>query len=439
MKKMLLSILLVAAALLLSQPLVMAQNQNPLVIVLKANGDVSPSMRDTISRGLKMAADQQAGLMIIELNTPGGYISAMTDIVQEIRASTVPVAVFVTPQGGWAASAGALITMAGHVAAMSPQTVIGAASPIGAEGQDLDPTLKNKEMQVLEAMARSMTEWRGPAAVALAEDTIQNARAVSAEEAKTAGLIDFIALDRADLLKQLDGRTVHLASGTTLVLHTANATIQEVFPTFGEAMLDFLIRTDTVFLLLALGLLAILIEITTPGGWVAGFVGVCSLALAVYGLGYLTVNWLGGIFLLLAFTLFILDIKAPTHGALTLVGIGSFILGSLVLFNSPGVPEFQRVSVPLVITVGLIMGVVFGTILAIAIKAQKLPVSTGVRTLLGATGVAKVWINPLGQVQVNSELWSAELDENEKPILPGEEVQVTRVKGLRLIVRKKIS
>jgi membrane-bound serine protease (ClpP class) len=378
-----------------------AQTSRPLVLVLKANGEVAPAMRDYIARGLKAAVDQKAELVVIELNTPGGFIVSMTDIVTNIRASSVPVVVYVTPSGGMAGSAGTLITLAGHAAAMSPETIIGAASPVGVGGQELDSTVRTKEIEALTAMVRSMAGRRSPEAIKLAEDTIKSARAVSAEEAKSVQLVDFIAIDLTDLLTQLNGFSVMMGS-TPRVINTTSAVTSELLPDLGELILDALVRTDTVFLLMALGLLAILIELSSPGGWVAGFIGVVSLALAVYGLGILTVNWFGVIFLVLAFALFILDIKTPTHGALTTAGIGSFILGALVLFNSPGVPEFQRVSVPLVVFVALIMGLSFAVIIGFALRAQKTPLSMGRQTLIGAVGLAKGNIDPRGQVQLNS-------------------------------------
>jgi membrane-bound serine protease (ClpP class) len=412
-----------------------AQAARPLVLVLKANGEVAPAMRDYIARGLKAAENQKAELVVIELNTPGGFIVSMDDIVTNIRASGVPVVVYVTPSGGMAGSAGTLITLAGHAAAMSPETIIGAASPVGAGGQELDSTVKAKEIEALTALVRSMAGRRSPEAIKLAEDTIKSARAVSALEAKSVQLVDFIAIDLTDLLTQLNGFSVMMGS-TPRVLHTANAVTSELLPDLGELILDALVRTDTVFLLMALGLLAILIELSSPGGWVAGFIGVVALALAVYGLGILTVNWFGVIFLVLAFALFTLDIKTPTHGALTAAGIGSFILGALVLFNSPGVPEFQRVSVPLVVFVALVMGLSFAAIIGFALRAQRTPLSMGRQTLIGAVGLAKGDIDPRGQVQLNSELWSAELAEGVKPVQSGDKVVVVGIEGLRLKVRK---
>jgi membrane-bound serine protease (ClpP class) len=408
---------------------------SPTVLVLKAEGEVAPAMRDYLARGMQTAESEQAELLIIELNTPGGLITSMTEIVTQIRASRVPVVIYVTPRGGMAASAGTLITLAGHAAAMAPETIIGAASPVNGSGQDLGETMKAKESEALKALVRSIAARRSPEAIRLAEATIDQAKAVSVEEAKAAGLVDFIASDRADLLKQLDGFTVQLESGPR-TLKTGGLTLRELPVNFGEQILNVLFETDTIFLLLALGLMALLIEISSPGGWVAGFIGVVSLALAVYGLGLLTVNWFGLVFVALALVLFVLDLKAPTHGALTLAGIGSFIVGALVLFNSPGTPKIQQVSLPLVIVTGIILGLVFAVMLSFALKAQKTPLRMGQETLIGALGTAKGPINPHGQVQLRSELWSAELAEGAEALASGENVVVVAVEGLRLKVRR---
>jgi membrane-bound serine protease (ClpP class) len=426
---------LLAAFILLLQP-ASAQSASPRILVLQANGEVAPAMRDYIARGIRTAEEQQAELLVIELNTPGGFIVTMTEIVSNIRASHVPVVVYIMPRGGMAGSAGTLITLAGHAAAMAPETIIGAASPVDSQGQDLTTTIKAKETEALKALVRSIAERRSPEAIKLAEATIESAKAVSAEEAKSAGLVDFIAIDLNDLLKQLDGFNVQMESGPR-TLHTANAVTESLPVNFGEEILNILIDTNIVFLLMTIGLLAILIELSAPGGWVAGFIGVVALALSVYGLGILPVNWFGAVFLALALVLFVLDIKAPTHGALTLAGIGSFIVGALVLFNSPNVPQFQRVSVPLVIGVSIVLGICFAIILGFALRAQKIPLRMGQETLVGAVGTAKGKIDRHGQVQLRSELWSAELAEGtEESIQSGDKVVVVAVEGLRIKVRK---
>jgi membrane-bound serine protease (ClpP class) len=393
-------------------------------------------MAEYLDRGLTLAERDGSLAIILQLDTPGGQITLMNRMVQAIRASPVPVIVYVAPRGAIAASAGTVITLAGHAAAMSPETAIGAASPVGGQGEDLGETIEAKEKEILRATVRSLASRRSPEAIALAEATIEEARAASAEEAFAIGLVDFIANDVDDLLSQLDGYTVHLSSGP-VTLDTSGAVVVEIPQTFIEQLLQALTDPNIVFLLLSVGVQAILIELGSPGGWVAGFIGVVCLSLGAYGLGILPVNWFGLVFLVIAFVLFILDIKAPTHGALTVAGVASFILGALVLFNSPGTPEFQRVSVPLVVGVGIVTAALFFVVVTFALRARRRRVATGIEALLGRVGEARGELNPTGMVQVAGELWSAEAEPASAPITAGARVEVIGVDGLRLRVRRR--
>jgi membrane-bound serine protease (ClpP class) len=413
-----------------------AQADVPLVVVLTADGPISPAMAEYLSRGIQTAERRGAEALIVQLNTPGGAITTMNAMVQDILASQVPVIVYVAPRGGMAASAGTLITLAGHAAAMAPGTMIGAASPVGSEGEDLDETMAAKEQNALAATVRALADRRGPEAVALAEATIREASAASANEALEVGLVDFIADDLDDLLIQIDGFPV-IIQGKTTNLDTANSEVEYVSVSFIEQLLLILTNPSIVFILLSVGVQAILIEISSPGGWVAGFMGACSLALAAYGIGVLPVNWFGLLFIAIAFVLFILDIKAPTHGGLTAAGVGSLIIGGLVLFNSPSTPSFQRVSVPLVVGVSLFSGVVFFTIMMIAVRAQRAPIRTGQESMAGKWGVTRSPIDPTGSVQVGGELWTAELAEGEAAIPKDVRVLVESAEGIRLKVKRK--
>jgi membrane-bound serine protease (ClpP class) len=395
-----------------------------------------PSVQAYLRRGLELAANRGMDMVILQLNTPGGSLDTMQNMVENIRASRIPVVVYVTPRGGWAASAGAIITLAGHVSAMAPETSIGAASPVGGQGEDLSETLEAKVMEAMAAMARSLTSDLPPQAQDLAVSMITEAKAVTAQEALDIGLIDFIASDLDDLLNKLDGFAVETLEGP-LTLQTSDMSTESLNMAFIEQLLQVLTNTNIVFLLLGLGVQAIIIEISSPGGWVAGFIGVICLALAGYGLGFLPVNWFGMLFIGTAFVLFILDIKAPTHGGLTAAGVGSFIVGALVLFNTPGTPSFQRVSVPLVVLVGVIIGGTFAVILSFALRARHAPIRTGAESMVGVIGFAVSDVLPAGQVQAAGELWSAEALPESAPIHKGDRVEVVRVEGLRLKVLKK--
>jgi membrane-bound serine protease (ClpP class) len=426
MKRILFFLIAVTILLFAFQP-ARAQSGSPLVLVMNIDGPIAPAVQEYLARSIKIAEQQGAELLILQLNTPGGAIDTMNKMLQDMRASPVPIVVYVAPRGAMAGSAGTMITLAGHASAMAPETIIGAASPVGGQGEDLGDTLK--------ATVRSLTERRGAQAVQLAEDTIEKARAVSSSEALQAGLVDFIATDVNDLVAKLDGFTVETVDGQRS-LSTAGAEVETIPLTLIESILQMLTNPNIVFILLSIGVQAIFIELSSPGGWVAGFIGAVCLAFAGYGMGILTVNWFGLLFLVIAFVLFIVDIKAPTHGALTVAGIGSFIIGALVLFNSPGTPQFQMVSLPLVILISILTGSMFAVIIGFAIRAQKTPVRTGHESMLGRQGFASSQVSINGQVQLGGELWTAEAADGSEPIRTGDRVEVVEVRGLRLVVRK---
>ena len=430
----LLGFLLASLVFGLAQPAA-AQTSAPQIVVLTADGPITPAMAQYLARGIKLAERQGAIALIFQLNTPGGSIDTMNQMEQDILASTIPVVVYVAPNGAMAASAGTIVTLAGHASAMAPTSTIGAASPVGSQGENLPTTEEAKVKNETAATARSLTERRGTAAQALAEDTIMNAVAVSSSEALQAGLIDFIAADLNDLRSKLDGFTVTV-NGQPVTMHTANASFERINISFIEELLLIVTDPNIVFLLITIGVQAIIIEISSPGGWVAGFIGVICLGLATYGLGILPVNYFGLLFIVTSFVLFILDIKAPTHGGLTAAGVGSLIVGALVLFNTPVTPSFQHVSVPLVVGVSVVSGAIFFGVMMIAVRAQRTPVRMGEVSMIGRVGIARTDLAPKGSVQVGSELWSAELEENATSIRSGTRVEVVRSDGIHLIVRK---
>jgi membrane-bound serine protease (ClpP class) len=392
-------------------------------------------MEQYLTRGVAVAEQTDAELIIFQINTPGGEIELMNRMVQLIRGSRIPVVVYVAPRGAMAASAGSLITLAGHVAAMAPETIIGAASPVGTQGEDIGETMETKAKEALMATVRSITANRPPEAVKVAQEMVNSAKALSAEEALQIGLVDIIADSPEDLLSQLNGRTV-LVQDSPVVLQTEGLVTRELPTSFIEQLLGTLTNPNIVFLLLTIGVQAILIELSSPGGWVAGFIGIVSLALAVYGLGILPVNWFGILFVLMAFVLFIIEIKSPVHGALTVAGTASFIVGALVLFNSATVPSFFRVNVPLVIGTAIVTAGTFLVIVGFAIRAQRTPIRMGRESLAGRVGVVRERLSPEGSVQMEGELWTAESDDG-STIEVGGRVVVVRVQGLKLIVHQQ--
>ncbi len=416
-----------------------AQGSGPLVLVLTADGTVAPPMADYVARGIRTAEQRSAALIVLQINTPGGILDSMEKISQGIRNSTVPVVVYVSPRGAIAASAGTIILLSGHAAAMAPDSTTGAASPVGSSGQDLSQTEADKTKNFMKAQVRSLAEQRGESVITLAEATIDSAKAITADEALQTGFIDFIATDVNDLLRQMDGYKFKVSvGGQEVSLHTSGAQVENLSLSLSERTLMVLTDPNIVFLLLNVGVIAILIEVAAPGRWVAGFAGVVMLALATYGLGILNVNWFGVIFMVTAFVLFIVDIKAPTHGALTIAGTVSLIVGALVLFNSPGTPQFQHVSVPLVFVVSLVAAAGFFTILMVyVLPAQRILVRTGKNILIGQVGVARTDLAPGGNVQMAGELWSAKVQDGEQDIPAGTRVKVVKVDGIHLRVQKE--
>ena len=413
-----------------AQPL--AQEGN-LVVAIRFEGPLHPVMMEYLKRAMQIAEQRGASALVIELDTPGGEVTLMGALVSRIRESKIPVIVYVSPRGAIAGSAGTVITLAGHASGMAPETAIGAASPVGGAGEDMGETMESKLKEVMKATVRSLAADRSPEAIDLAQETIESARAVSVDEAVEIGLVDVKAASLSDLLGQLDGRQVKVLDQPQ-TLNLTNAAIVDVQPTFMEGALTVLANPNLVFLLLAVGVQAVLIEISNPGGWVAGFVGVVCLLLAVYGLGVLPVNWFGALFVVMAFVLFLLDIQAPTHGALTAAGVGSFIVGALVLFNSPGVPSFQRVSVPLVVGVGAGLGLIFFALVGFALRAQRAPQRMGRESLVGQVGTVNTPLNPGGTVQLGSELWSAILTDGESAPR-GARVEVVAIENLMVRVK----
>ena len=428
-------VVLVGLGFFLAWAPVRGQDSAPRVLVMRVDGPVAPAMQLYVDRGVNYAADNHFSLVIMQLNTPGGALDTLDLIIERIRSSPVPVVVYVSPNGAMAASAGTLITLAGNASAMAPDTTIGAASPVGPSGENINSTEELKLKEVMKATARELARDRSPQAIQLAEQTIDNARAVSATEAINIGLVDFQATSVEDLVAQLDGFQVKVL-GQPVTLHTQGADLVELPRTLIEEALQFFTDPNLVFIFLSAGIWAILIEISSPGGWVAGFVGATLLLLALFGLGILPVNWTGLLFLVLAFILFILDIKAPTHGALTIAGTGSFIAGGLILFNSVRVPGIPEISVPLVIGTGVFVAATFFGVLTLALRAQSVPLLTGHQTLIGKVGLIKAAVDPKGQIQVAGELWTALMVEGEAPLQLGERAEVAAIEGVILRVKK---
>ena len=416
------------------------QAQENEIVMLEIEGPVTQAMADYFNRGVAEAESRGATAILIILNTPGGSVTTTLAIVQTFRNADIPVIIYISPNGAQAASAGSVITAASHAAGMAPETVIGAASPINSDGSDINETAYRKAVEDLKATMRSLTEDRGEEAVTLAEAMIEDARAVSANEALDAGFIDVVASDTDSLLEQLDGLQVTV-NDNAVTLETADASVRPLDMSFIERLLLVLANPFLIGILLTIGVQAILIEMSNPGGWIAGLIGVLCLALALYGAGQLPVNWLGMGLVLLAFILFVMEAFTPTSGALSVAGALTLIAGFLILFNSPGTPEFARISISGAVGLSLFSASFFIFIVTKALGAQRVQPVTGVEGLLGQAGPVRTPLEKIdeggpyiGRVLVNGELWRAASSE---AIDKGDEIEVTAVEGFTLQVKKR--
>ena len=397
--------------------------------VLDVKGAITPVVLGYVKRGLAQAQSQAASIVVIQLDTPGGSVEIMKQLTDEMVRSPVPIVVWVGPEGARAASAGAFVALAAHVAAMAPGTTIGAASVVSMQGEEVDETSKAKITNDLAARIRNFTQRRGETAMKWAESAVREAVASTADEVLALGVIDFIAPTIPELLAKMDGMKV-TAAGVETVLQTKDLPVQRLPMTLPENILHTITDPNIAFILLTLGLNGLLFELSSPGGYAAGVVGGICLVLALYALGVLSVNYAGILFIVLAFILFIVDIKAATHGILTVGGIASFVFGSLILFNSP----IYSVSRPLVFSVAFGTGAFFAFAVSKALLAQRKRATTGREALVGKRAIVRAALNPDGMVLLTGELWKARTEEG--PIPEGATVEVIGMDGFTVLVRK---
>lgn len=402
------------------------------VLVLTANGSVTPVMISYLQRGVAAAEAQNAEAVLIKLNTPGGQTDLTREIIQIIVNANVPVMVYVYPSGGYAASAGTFITLSAHVAAMAPQTSIGAASPVNPQGGEIDETMRAKLENILVADMENLAERRGEKAVAWARSAITDAEAANANEALELGIIDFIAKDVPDLLAQADGLTVTVR-GEPRVLHTADAPVSPFDMTFAEQILAVILRPEIAFILVSIGSLAILYELSSPGGYIGGVIGVICLVVGMYALGQLPVSFAGVGLMVLAIILFAAEIFAPTHGALTIAGVISLTLAGLLLFDESALG--YRVSFTPILATSISLGLAFFFIVGKALATLRQKPVSGPHRLVGATGVVKLPLNPTGLVLADGTRWQATIESGLAEA--GELVEITAVNGLKLTVKRK--
>ncbi len=401
-----------------------AQDESPRVLAVHLDNDINPVTQEYVEGQIDRAEDDGFDAVVLVLDTPGGLSSSMRGIVKRFLSATVPVVVYVAPPGSSADSAGAVITMAADIAAMAPQTNIGSSTPISLGGEDISEDLRRKVINDASAYVGELAREHDRN-VKAARQMVTKASNYGARQALEIGLIEVIAPTLPALLNEIDGRKT-VPKG--YVLNTAGADVEEVEMTFWQRARDLLVDPNLIALMLSIGLIGIVVELWNPGLILPGTVGVISLILGLYGLQVLPVSVAGLLLMLLAAAFFVGEAFVPTHGALTLAGGITFVLGALILFDPAG--DAYQVSLPVAVAIAGTLGAMTLFALTRVVRVARRPAAVGVQGLVGAEGVVK----QNGLVLLNGELWRAHTDDG-RPLTPGESVHVERVEDdLRLVV-----
>ncbi|HBF43286.1 MAG TPA: serine protease [Desulfobacteraceae bacterium] len=398
-----------------------------VVIIIELEGPINPGTALYVKRGLKEAEKQGAALAIIRLDTPGGLSSSMRTIVKAILNSPIPVAVYVSPKGAGAASAGVLVTVAAHIAAMAPGTNIGAAHPVMAGGKDIGKTMSQKVVNDMASYGRGIAENRGRNGEWV-EKAIRESVSITAKEALEKHVIDLITKDIDEFLKLVDGREIDLPQGK-ITLKTSGLKKVYFRPSLRDKFLKTISDPNIAYIFMMIGLAGLYFELAHPGAILPGVIGAISLILAFFSFQTLPVNYAGFLLIVLAIIFFIAEIKITSYGMLSISGVICLTLGSIMLFEDVGV------SIKLMMPTLLLVGGFFVVIAGLAFRAFRAKPKGGMDGLMGTIGQVKNKIDPEGLVFVHGEYWTARSVE---PIEPGENVEIIGVQGLILKVKKAI-
>jgi membrane-bound serine protease (ClpP class) len=406
------------------------QTTNVLVITL--DGAINPAASDYIHYGIEQAVKHNSECLVLRLNTPGGLLESTRTIVSDILQSPIPVVVYVSPPGSRAASAGVFITLSARIAAMAPGTNIGAAHPVSLQGQ-MDSTMTEKVTNDAAAFIRTISEKRHRN-VKWAEDAVRKSISITETEALKDNIIDLIANNTKDLLEKINGEEIHTASGSA-ILNTKNAEIINIDMSFQQKLLSILSDPNIAYILFMLGIYGLLFELYSPGLIFPGVVGVISLLLAFYAMHTLPINYAGLALIIFSVILFVLEIKIVSHGLLTIGGVISLILGSVMLIKTD--PTFDVLGVSWkIILLFVILTVSFFTIaIGFGIKAQRRKPTTGLEGLINEIGEAITDLEPKGMIKIHGEIWNAESIEETIP--KGNKIIVTGISDLILKIKKK--
>ena len=399
------------------------------IIVIDIDGTINPASSGYIQRGIEKAEKDNAACLVIIMNTPGGLLKSTRVIVGDMMKSTVPIVVYVSPSGAHAGSAGVFITLAANVAAMAPGTNIGAAHPVSMQSGG-DSTMNEKSTNDAVAFVRTIAEKRGRNAQ-WAENAVRKSYSITETEALDLKVIDLIATNMQDLLKQINGRTIEVTGGAKTI-NTSKATIENVEMSFIEKLLDIIGDPNVAYILMMIGFYGLLFELYSPGAIFPGIAGVIALILAFYSLHTLPINYAGLALIVFGIILFLLEIKIISHGLLAIGGTISLLLGSMMLIRKIPNMEFLRISWGVIIPTVVVTVLFFLFVIGAGLRAQRAKPITGVEGLKDETGLALETLNPTGTVLVHGEIWNA--DAIEGIIEKGKRVRVISIDNLRLKV-----
>lgn len=402
------------------------------VVVISVDASINPASAEYITSGIEYALEKNAECLIVKLNTPGGLLKSTRVIVSGILDSEIPVVVFVYPGGAQAASAGVFITLAGHIAAMAPGTNIGAAHPVSLQGEQ-DSIMIEKATNDAAAFMRAISEKRSRN-ITWAEDAVRESLSITDTEALKENVIDLIANSIPDLLEKIDGRRIRLTSGDK-ELDTGNAEVIELGMNLSQKILNVLSDPNIAYVLLIIGIYGIMFELYNPGAIFPGVAGVICLILAFYSLHTLPVNYAGVALIIFAVILFLVEIKVVSHGLLTIGGVISLAFGSMMLIDPESKLEIVKISWQVILATVILTTAFFVFAIGFGIKAQSRKPTTGVEGIIGEEGEAITNLEPVGQIMVHGEHWTAESLEGN--ISKGTKVTVIQVSNLKLMVRKK--
>ncbi len=423
-----------ALALLMALGLPSARAAGPQVDVVPFHRDVDPAAVRYVSDALAAAQGDGATAIVLEIDTPGGDTDSMQQIVQKELASRIPIISYVTPSGAHAGSAGAFLALAAPVAAMAPDTRIGASSPIDATGQNLESTLDRKIKNDLEALIRSLQTGyhRNPGP---AVDMVETARSLNETDALQQEVVNFVAPSREELLSRLDGTTVTLSDGTAITLRTAGLPVHVVEESFLDQVRGVLYNPTIDFILFIVAALCIYLELAHPGAIVPGTVGGIAFLVFLYGAQALNPNWAGLALMVLAILLLAVDVRAPTHGVLTVGALISLVVGALIFFDTGGAPGAQGVSPVIIAAAALALGLCSAAVITYAVRiAHRTSRLGSVQELIGQTARVIEPLAPTGRVRVVGENWAARAPAEGGPIGIDARVRVKAIEGLTLIV-----